>query len=130
VPLFLRFLDPLLHRAVPDVETNLPLTPTAGTVQDGGLRSRASLTKKGAHRLTRVKRQRKKRCDRNTSESPTCQPCYHCLIAGVVKMIDRRPKMKTHSGPKGLSGTEPEAVRVKLLGILLVSGGFGTLRSA
>ena len=38
-------------------------------------------------------------------------------------MIDRQPKIKAHPGPK-------DAVRVKLLGIVFVSGGFGTLRSA
>jgi hypothetical protein len=48
----------------------------------------------------------------------------------VVKVIDRRPKIKAHSGSKRPSGTEPEAVRAKLLGVFFVSLGFGTLRSA
>jgi len=43
-----------------------------------------------------------------------------------VKVIDRRPKIKAHSGLKRSSETDPEAVRVKLLGGIYVSAGSRT----
>jgi hypothetical protein len=43
-------------------------------------------------------------------------------------MIDRRSRIKAHSDSKWPSGREPEAVRVKLLGVFVVSGGFVSLR--
>ena len=41
-------------------------------------------------------------------------------------MVNQRPKTTARSGPKGLSGPEPEAVRLKPFGVCFVSVGFGT----
>ncbi len=97
--LYLRIASPTRRR---NVASLLPLAGRRG----GAVRWRASPPRKAPPGGSGELRQ-KERCARRTTGLPGRQPCYHCLAAGVAKVVDRRSAIAGRSDLGTFSSRSP-----------------------